>query len=172
MARPPAPSTQIPSIPVLTDKFPCSGEMNSLFALICFPVRLDRAFVRKALTLLRDPAPANARRAGPPKDSLLYPACLMRQSAPERLRRRSGPSRLGAQGLSRVGASAPERGGHQLDSVLARPFGGAGKRSDLAAIGIDQERGRHADRPADRLQVLEHLGLGVGVVGEVADAGV
>src|SRR5215510_14959276 len=59
---------------------------------------------------------------------------------------------------------------HELNRILACPFGWARQRADLAASRIDEQRCRHADGAADKLEVLEHLGVGVGVVGERLDA--
>ena len=60
----------------------------------------------------------------------------------------------------------------QFDGIVAGPFGRPCDRADFAAVRIDQQRGRHAEGAADRLQVLKHLGLRIGVVGELADADV
>src|SRR5215470_18464403 len=58
---------------------------------------------------------------------------------------------------------------HQLKRIFARPFGWASDGADLAALRIDQKRGRHADGAADELEVLEHLGAGVGVIAKARD---
>src|SRR5438874_4765621 len=42
-------------------------------------------------------------------------------------------------------------------SVLARPLGGPGDRSDLATRRIDEQRRRHAEGAADQLQILKYL---------------
>ena len=56
----------------------------------------------------------------------------------------------------------------QLDRVVAGPFGGAGDGGDLAALAVDQHRGRHAQGPADALKILKNLGF---LVGEIAEPG-
>src|SRR5262249_55230005 len=60
---------------------------------------------------------------------------------------------------------------HQLERIVARPFGRAGQVGDLAAVGVDQQRRRHADRLADALELLKHPRAGIGVVGEPGHAG-
>src|SRR5262245_11087715 len=65
--------------------------------------------------------------------------------------------------------SPRDRRGHELERIFAHPFGGPGENPELAASRIDQHRGRHAERPADRLEILEHLGAWVGVIGEAVD---
>src|SRR5216683_2285885 len=69
-----------------------------------------------------------------------------------------------------IAARSRYRRAEQSDAVLARPFGRARHRADLAARRIDQYRRRHPGRAADGLQVLEHLGAGVGIIAEPADA--
>src|SRR5215468_1035421 len=59
---------------------------------------------------------------------------------------------------------------HQLDRIFARPFGRARDGADLTALRIEEDGGRHADGAADQLEVLEHLGAGVGVIAEPRDA--
>ena len=59
----------------------------------------------------------------------------------------------------------------QFHGVVAIPFGGTGHVGDLAALGVDQYRGRHAEREPDALEVLEHLGLGVAEVAELGQVG-
>ena len=66
-------------------------------------------------------------------------------------------------------ASPPDRRGHQLQGILARPFGRPGEHAELATLRIDQERGRHAERPAHGLEILKYLGARIGVIGEVID---
>src|SRR5262245_46848266 len=51
-----------------------------------------------------------------------------------------------------------ERRAHELDRVLARPFGRARDGADLAALRIEEDRGRHTNGAADELEVLKHLG--------------
>ena len=51
------------------------------------------------------------------------------------------------------------RGLDQLDGVVAGPFGGTGKVGDLAALAVDQHRGRHAQRLAYALKILKNLGF-------------
>ena len=57
-----------------------------------------------------------------------------------------------------------------LTRVVARPFRRPRQRRELAAVRIDDQRGRHAEGLADRFEVLEHLGGVVGVIGELVDA--
>ena len=63
-----------------------------------------------------------------------------------------------------------ERRLDQPDGVLARPFGGAGECAELAAVRIDQQRRRHADRLADGLEILEHLRARIRIVAEPRDS--
>src|SRR5215831_4440226 len=63
-----------------------------------------------------------------------------------------------------------QRRAHELERILARPFGRPRERSDLAARRVDQQCGRHAEGAADELEVLEHLGIGVRVIGKPGDA--
>src|SRR5690242_1184360 len=69
-------------------------------------------------------------------------------------------------GGSRPARLLTERGADQLDCIIARPFGRAGNRANLATLWIYEQRGRHAERAADGLEVLKRAGAGVGVVGE------
>src|SRR6266568_351605 len=66
-------------------------------------------------------------------------------------------------------ASPADRRRHQLQGILARPFGRPGEDAELATLRIDQERGRHAERPAHGLEILEYFGARVGVIGQVID---
>ena len=63
-------------------------------------------------------------------------------------------------------ASFPERRLDQPERVLARPFGGTREEAEFAALRVDQQRRRHAERPAGRLEVLENLRARIGVVAE------
>ena len=56
----------------------------------------------------------------------------------------------------------------QLDGVVAGPFRGAGDGGDLAALAVDQHRGRHAQRPAYAFKILKNLGF---LVAEIAEPG-
>src|SRR5258706_9291857 len=63
-------------------------------------------------------------------------------------------------------AGLAQRRLHELHRIVARPFGGSGEGADLAAVRIDQERRRHAEGATDHLEVLEHLGVRIGVIGK------
>src|SRR5574342_632827 len=82
------------------------------------------------------------------------------------------PSFVLPHGAPQIGSRtlALERRGDELDGIVAGPFRGAGHRAELAARGIDQQRGRHAGGATHDLQVLENPGAGVGVIGGPTDA--
>src|SRR5215831_7859029 len=66
---------------------------------------------------------------------------------------------------------APKRRADELHAVIARPLGRSRKGSKLTSVGVDEERGRHPHRLADRLEVLENLGGGIRVIGQAPDSG-
>src|SRR3954469_4895460 len=66
----------------------------------------------------------------------------------------------------------PQRRLDELHRILARPVGGAGDGTDLAAVRIDQQRGRHAEGAADTFQILEALRARVGVIRKMRRADV
>src|SRR3984957_16063007 len=49
----------------------------------------------------------------------------------------------------------------QLDGIVAAPFRRSGNGGDLAALAIDQYRGRHPQRPAHGFKLLKNLGFWV-----------
>ena len=57
-----------------------------------------------------------------------------------------------AQGRAVENSALSQRRLDQLDRIVARPIGGAGDGADLAALGIEQQRGRHAEGAADFLE--------------------
>src|SRR3954463_13367080 len=59
---------------------------------------------------------------------------------------------------------------HQFHGVLARPFRRPRDRAELASGRIDEQCGRHSGGATYHLQVLKHLGAGIGIIGEPADA--
>src|SRR5215813_3806486 len=67
-------------------------------------------------------------------------------------------------------ALAPKRRRHQLQRILARPFGGACDRADLAPGGIDQHRRRHPSGASRHLQALKNFGAAIGIIAQPIDA--
>src|SRR6266849_9595978 len=65
----------------------------------------------------------------------------------------------------------PERRADELQAVIARPFGRPRKGSELTSVRVDEQRGRHPDRLADRLEVLENLGAGIRIIRQPFDSG-
>src|SRR5581483_8406923 len=59
----------------------------------------------------------------------------------------------------------------QLDRVVAVPFGGACDGRDLAALCVDQNRGRHAECPAYRFKILKNLSFFVAEIAEIGQLG-
>src|ERR1700720_2943493 len=60
------------------------------------------------------------------------------------------------------------RGCNQLDGVVAVPFRWSGNGGDLAALAVDQHRGRHPQRSSYRFKVLKNLGF---LVAKIAEPG-
>src|SRR5271154_5342044 len=89
---------------------------------------------------------------------------------PSRISIRYPTARAISEPASTLLRSATDRGAHQLHAIGARPIGGACHVADLAAGGIDDQRGRHAERSSGDFQLLEHLGAVVGKIGEVVNA--
>ena len=56
----------------------------------------------------------------------------------------------------------------QLDGVVAVPFRRPGNGGDLAALAVDQHRGRHPQRPAYGLKILKNLGF---LIAEITEPG-
>src|ERR1700737_1205490 len=56
----------------------------------------------------------------------------------------------------------------QLERVVAGPFRGSGDIGDLAALAVDEYRGRHAQRFAYGFKILKNLGF---LVAEIAEPG-
>src|SRR5579871_331786 len=69
--------------------------------------------------------------------------------------------------------SAPElfrqRRLYERNRFLARPFGGAGEITDLAARAVDENRGRQADGAANALQFLKGARARIVVISEILD---
>src|SRR6185312_3542817 len=79
----------------------------------------------------------------------------------------TSPKASAATSISARNQLSSERRVDQLDGVVACPLGGTRNRSDLASLRIDQQRGRHAERAANGLEVLKTSRGGIGVVSEL-----
>src|ERR1700749_3423388 len=79
--------------------------------------------------------------------------------SPRRLKRELGSRRCGCRR-------------DQLERVFAVPFGRAGYGGDLAALAVDQYRGRHAQRPAYAFKVLKNLVFCIAKIAEPGQLGV
>src|SRR5258708_8391593 len=65
----------------------------------------------------------------------------------------------------------PHCRGDQLDGVVAVPLRRPGNGGDLAALGIDQHRGRHSQRSAYGFKILKNLGFLVAKIIEPGQIG-
>src|SRR5262245_7230643 len=116
------------------------------------PTRKNRQCQHGGLWTAFAPAPPRATRPHSP-EHLETPAV----SCPPSYRARVDDWKRKS-GIESLESLLPQRRGHELDRVVARPFRRSRQRRKLAAVRIDQQRGRHAERLARSFQVLKHLG--------------